>query len=227
MMRMAPVVGMVLCGGRSTRMGQDKNEVMWAGRTLLQHVVSALEPICARLLLIKSTPEQRLPDFEVRIPVEILVDEVPHRGPAASVRVGLEALWRSFESESCASAIQPGTPTEALPLVLLTGNDSPLLQTPLLGYLAQRLHGHAEFDAVVPSPSAGLLDSYPLCAAYRLRCRESLSLYLEQGGCSLKGWLERLRVDWVSTTELRAHDPDLRSLLNFNSPADLQFDPSE
>lgn len=221
-MRLPPIVGLVLCGGRSTRMGQDKNEVMWAGQTFLQHVVSAFEPICTKLLLIKSTPEQCLPEFKVRIPVQILVDEIPHSGPAASLRVGLDALWRSLELESRASTIHAGQPNETLPLVLLTGNDSPLLQTSLLSYLAQRLHDHAEFDAVVPSLSAGAVESYPLCAAYRLRCRESLSLYLEQGRRSLKGWLERLQVDWVYTTELKVHDPDLRSLLNFNSPADMQ-----
>lgn len=226
-MRLPPVVGIVLCGGQSTRMGQDKNQVIWAGRTFLQNVLSAVEPVCTKLLLIKSAPEQALPEFEIRIPVEILVDELPHSGPAASLHVGLEALWRSCVLESRAATVHSAESTETLPLVLVTGNDSPLLQTSLLSYLAHRLQEHAEADAVVPCSSTGLPESYPLCATYRLRCRESLSLYLKQGHRSLKGWLEQLRVDWVATSELKVHDPDLRSLLNFNSPADFQSAPKQ
>lgn len=213
--------GIVLCGGRSTRMGRDKNEVTWLGQTLLQQVVSAMEEVCSTLILVKSAPEQTLPTLVWQRPPHVLLDEVPHDGPAASARVGLDYLQRTFFSDMTISPNGEVAESKATsPIVVLTGNDSPLLQPALLRYLVARLRDQADCDAVVPGQSPS--ESFPLCAAYRLSSRTALVNHLEQGGRSLKGWLGRLRVDWVSDSELKMYDPDLRSLLNLNSPSDLQ-----
>lgn len=204
-------------------MGQDKNLVTWAGLTFLQQVVTALEQVCATLVLVKSDFDQVLPDLDAKLPTHVLVDEVRHDGPASSVRVGLEFVrdWWVQNTAACSDLNASGK-SESAPLVFLTGNDSPLLQSALLHFLLDRLRSDETFDAVVPCRSPSPRDGFPLCAAYRLRSLETLLTYLEQGGRSLKGWLSGLRVDWVTETSLRAYDPDLRSLINLNSPQELE-----
>jgi molybdopterin-guanine dinucleotide biosynthesis protein A len=203
-------------------MGQDKNWVSWSGQTFLQHVASALEAVCTTLILIKSAPEQRLPNVYVKIRTEVLVDAVAHAGPAASAQVGLDFVHRWLRRQTDGSTTLDIAETNASePIVFLTGNDSPLLQPALLQYLVDRVRMGPEFDAAVPRQNQPQDDCHPLCAAYKLRGRDALQTFLEQGGRSLKGWLTRLHVDWVTEADLRTHDPDLRSLLNLNTPADL------
>lgn len=218
----AAIVGIVLCGGRSRRMGQDKNFVTWNGTTLLQHVVTAMEQVCTHLVLIKADLKQALPTLETKLPLRMLVDEDPHAGPAAALRVGFEEVRRSISDHQAQEVVGTTGSSKNVPVVLLVGNDSPLLQPALLRYLVERLRSQEECDAVVPCLGTPPRDCFPLHAAYRLETSESLVLYHEQGERSLKGWLDRLRVDWVSETDLRLSDPDLGSLVNLNCPADIQ-----
>lgn len=47
----ATILGVVLAGGQSRRMGTDKALLPFQGRTLLQHQVDLLAPICSRVLV--------------------------------------------------------------------------------------------------------------------------------------------------------------------------------
>ncbi|MFZ9585671.1 MAG: molybdenum cofactor guanylyltransferase [Pseudohongiellaceae bacterium] len=47
-----PLLGVVLAGGRSSRMGRDKAELPWQGQTLLDHtlaLLARLQPVCLRV----------------------------------------------------------------------------------------------------------------------------------------------------------------------------------
>ena len=55
---MAPteLLGVVLAGGRSRRMGRDKALLAFGGGTLLQHQVRLLEPLCVRVVVSGAYP---------------------------------------------------------------------------------------------------------------------------------------------------------------------------
>ena len=49
-----PLAGIVLAGGRSSRMGADKAGIAWQGSTLLARVVGALAPVCGQVVVVHA-----------------------------------------------------------------------------------------------------------------------------------------------------------------------------
>jgi molybdopterin-guanine dinucleotide biosynthesis protein A len=111
----------VLCGGRSTRMGQDKALLPFGGEILLARVVRIVRGVADEVVLV-TREGQALPDgFEaVRDPAEGL-------GPLAGIATGL----RNVTSDRA----------------FVTGCDAPLLRPALIQRLFQLADG---YDAAVP-----------------------------------------------------------------------------
>src|SRR6476620_9886109 len=89
------VGGIVLCGGRSTRMGTSKAMLPFGPETMLQRVVRLLGTVVSPIIVV-AAPEQSLP----KLPDEVAVicDEREHRGPLEGLRVGLKALPNFVEA---------------------------------------------------------------------------------------------------------------------------------
>jgi molybdopterin-guanine dinucleotide biosynthesis protein A len=76
------MLGVVLAGGRSRRMGRDKAEVEVAGRSMMSWVVAALEAVCDRVLI-----AGREDGWEGRAG---LIDPPGGHGPLAGLAAALE-----------------------------------------------------------------------------------------------------------------------------------------
>jgi len=72
------LTGFVLAGGRSTRMGRDKAELDWHGRTLLEHMLDVLHTVADPVRVVGRAP---LPDTR------------PGLGPLSGIATGLEATF--------------------------------------------------------------------------------------------------------------------------------------
>ena len=79
-------LGIVLGGGRSSRMGTDKLELQVAGRTLLRRVVEAALSCCEQVLVV-SPPRSGFEEPRVRF----VLEEPPFGGPAAGLAAALAA----------------------------------------------------------------------------------------------------------------------------------------
>lgn len=79
---------LILCGGRSSRMGTAKETVVLCdGRTMLEWVCSALEPLGLQIhLSTAATPASSL----VRTGHTIIADETPFEGPLVAITLALE-----------------------------------------------------------------------------------------------------------------------------------------
>jgi len=75
------------------------------------------------------------------------------------------------------------------------------------------------YEAVIPEGPDGL---HPLCGAYSRACLGAIREALEAGQRRVVSFFPQVRVRIVSAEELRGFDPDLMSLLNVNTPADLK-----
>ena len=81
------IMGLVLAGGRSLRMGREKALAPLAGRPLLAHVLDRFTPQVASVVINAQGDATRFDAF--RLPV--LPDETSDGGPLAGVAVGLRA----------------------------------------------------------------------------------------------------------------------------------------
>jgi len=121
------IVGFVVAGGRSRRMGRDKALLPWGTGTLLDHAVTRLRAAC-REVHILSGSEARYADRGLPVDVDGIADGGPLAGLATALSV---AAPRS---------------------VLLLGVDLPFVTVALLARLRDALAG---VDAVVPVLTAG------------------------------------------------------------------------
>ncbi len=72
--------GLILCGGRSRRLGTDKALVTVGGVALVERVRAALAPEAGRLRLVAAEPG-RLSEMGL----DVIVDPVPYAGPTAAL----------------------------------------------------------------------------------------------------------------------------------------------
>jgi molybdopterin-guanine dinucleotide biosynthesis protein A len=76
--------GVILAGGLSRRMGQDKAQVRLGGRRVVDHVIARLAPQVAALAVNTNDPS-------LMVPVPVLPDTVPGRpGPLAGILAALD-----------------------------------------------------------------------------------------------------------------------------------------
>jgi molybdopterin-guanine dinucleotide biosynthesis protein A len=80
--------GVILAGGRATRMGGgDKGLRVVAGRRLIDHVIDRLAPQCGPLAINANGDPARLAEFGLPVLPDSLAD---HPGPLAGVLAGLD-----------------------------------------------------------------------------------------------------------------------------------------
>ena len=83
------LTGIILAGGKSSRMGTPKGLLKWNGKTLIEHSVGKLKPWCDELLLSANTN-----DYDNQN-ITIVNDEIKKIGPIAGI---LACLKKSSNS---------------------------------------------------------------------------------------------------------------------------------
>jgi molybdopterin-guanine dinucleotide biosynthesis protein A len=121
------VVGFVLAGGRSRRMGRDKGLLPWGETDLLDHALARLRAVTGDVRILSGS-EPRYLDRGA----SVVTDPVPDAGPLAGVLAGLAAAEG-----------RPG---------LFLAVDLPLVPAVLLAHLVELAEG---WDAVVPVSPRG------------------------------------------------------------------------
>src|SRR5579872_3199785 len=136
------VAGIVLCGGRSTRMGSSKAHLAFGDETMLQRVVRLLGTVAAPIVVV-AAPEQSLPE----LPAGVVVarDAQEGRGPLEGLRAGLRAL------------------PAAADLAYVTSCDVPLL---VPAFVERMVHLAGDHDIAVVEVDGF---PHPLSAVYRRR----------------------------------------------------------
>lgn len=95
MSRDGSLAGIVLAGGRSSRLGHDKTRIVYSGVSLLSRSVDLLKRHCDVVHVVGRLPE----DHGLNVPS--FLDDVPGRGPGGGIVTALRRLGRSCLVLSC------------------------------------------------------------------------------------------------------------------------------
>ena len=183
----------ILCGGRSSRMGLPKLALPFGPEVMLQRIVRLLREACTSVVVV-AAPGQELP----KSPDDLIVtrDKREGRGPLEGLSAGLAALPEDVEAAYATSC------------------DVPLLVPAFVRRMFELLGDHA---AAVPV-SGGF--QHPLAAVYRPSVLEPIDRLLAADRLRPAFLFESVATRRVTEAELRDVDPELNTLKNLNQPAD-------
>lgn len=184
----------ILCGGRSSRMGFDKAFLKIGGRTLVERQLSALKGRFRKIILVTNSPGE----YKSGARVKVVPDLVRGMGPLGGLYTGLKNSGARYN--------------------FVTACDMPFLSPDLAAYMAGSLK--EGFQAVVPFYRG---QYEPLCALYSRDCIDKMIEALAAGELKLARLLSEFKVRKVLKKELlRFGDPDVL-FRNINTPQDLRL----
>jgi molybdopterin-guanine dinucleotide biosynthesis protein A len=176
----AALYGLVLAGGRSTRMRADKAALDYHGRSQLAAAVQLLEPFVARAFVSVRADQV---DDPVRAGFAQIIDREPDRGPIA----GIMAAQAQHE--------------DAAWLVLAC--DLPFLDAPTLAALVRARDPACDATAYL-SAHDGLPE--PLCAIYEPPSRAKLAAFVAQNGLCPRKFLAQAIAKFLAAPSARVLD---------------------
>jgi molybdenum cofactor guanylyltransferase len=200
---MSPAAGIVLAGGRSSRMGTPKAALEWHGSTLLRRTAGILSRVADGPVVVVRAPGQPLPDLPAA--VEVVDDPREGLGPVQGLAAGLAAVAGRAE------------------IAFVCSTDLPFLHPAF----ARRVLRAAAEGADVALPIARG-HPQPLAAAYRASLAPAAARLVREQRLRPAFLFDECAVTRLDEAALRedpvlaALDPDLDSVLNVNEPADYQ-----
>jgi molybdopterin-guanine dinucleotide biosynthesis protein A len=185
--------GIVLCGGKSTRMGVPKATLPFGPETMLQRVVRLLGTVVSPVVVVaaQGQPLPKLPDE-----ITVTHDEREQRGPLEGLRAGLKALPNSVD------------------IAYITSCDVPLLVPDFVERMIELLGDH---DIAVME-----IDGFPhpLSAVYRRDTLPHVELLLAKDKLRPVFLFDAVRTRRVRPEEMVSVDRELRTLRNLNTRED-------
>jgi molybdopterin-guanine dinucleotide biosynthesis protein A len=200
---MQDIAGIVLAGGRSSRMGSPKAALEWHGSTLLRRVTGIVGRAVDGPVVVVRAPGQELPPLTPDI--EVVEDAREGRGPLQGLAAGLGALEGRARAAYVSSTDAPLVHPAFVRAVSAALDDSVDVALPMV-------HGYPQ----------------PLAAAYRVTLRALVDELLAADRLRPAFLFDRCRVRrleeqaLLADRRLAASDPELLSVLNVNEPADIE-----
>ena len=197
----SPASAIVVAGGLSRRLGQDKRRLrLWgeSGPTLLEHTVSVVAQLCGDVVVVLNDPEAWS-----NLPARFAADVYPDGGALGGIYSGLLAAQYDY--------------------ALVVACDMPFLH---LGLLRAMLVRPRDYDALVPrslrpGTTRNTLGVESLHAIYSKVCLEPMRATLESGRRQVAAFFPQVRVAYVEPEETRRFDPAGGSFMNVNTPEQM------
>jgi molybdopterin-guanine dinucleotide biosynthesis protein A len=181
-MKRTSLLGTVLAGGASRRLGRDKAAERVGAHRLVDRAISALQPHCGDVVLVSSRPDTPAGGWRV------VADLRPSCGPLGGIEAALAAASAGGHAAAFVLAV-----------------DLPLIEAPALLPLVARFEAGS---GPVAAGREGDPDFQPLCAIYPVECGPAVTRLLDQGARAARALFETVggaRVD-LGLAELNVND---------------------
>ena len=192
---MTNAAGIVLCGGRSSRMGRPKACLPFGDEVLLQRVVRVLSGVVNPVVVVAG-PGQDLPELPRSI--RVVRDEREYLGPLNGLAEGLAAVQGQAA------------------VVYLSSCDVPFLRPAFVRRVVDHLG-----DSSVCMPEIGGY-KHPLAASYRVELLPVVRQLVAENRLRPALLAELVPTRVLRETDLIDVDPELVSLRNVNTPEEYE-----
>jgi molybdenum cofactor guanylyltransferase len=185
------MTGIILAGGKNTRMGRRNKALLEVGgMRLIDRTVRLFRSVFREVIIVAADPLDYLDQQTV-----IVTDILPERGALGGIYTGLFYAADEY--------------------TFIGACDMPFMNRPFLEYMVSRADG---YDIIVPAPPDGL---QPLHAVYARRCLPAIRSLLDRNRLQIKELYAGKRLLEIPPEVLRTYDPEGRMFMNLNSPEDL------
>ena len=194
MANITSITGIILAGGKSTRIGANKPQLKIGNSHLIDRVLDTLSQFTSSILIV--TTEGQIGLAKSATPSARMVKDIyPGKGPLGGIYTGLMHAETSYS--------------------LVVGCDMPFLNSGLIKYL---IDGASSFDAI--APKIGWMIQ-PLHAIYSKRCVPSIEALIREDQLQIIKLFNLVNTRYVTEKEIDQFDPDHLSFLNINTEGDL------
>ncbi len=190
------MTGVILIGGKSRRMGQDKALMDVGGVPVFYRVLDVFEVLFDEILVV-SNEEGKFAHWGNRYSYKEVVDLITDCGPIGGIYTGL------YHARSSS--------------VFVASCDLPFIHASIVEFFMKEA---SSYDIVVPDIGGRL---HPLHATYSKSCIPYMLEWLESSSLNLTEFindLQDLSIKRVEIQELGSQDPELKSLFNMNTKQD-------
>ncbi|MDX2243487.1 MAG: molybdenum cofactor guanylyltransferase [Leptolyngbyaceae cyanobacterium bins.302] len=202
-----PISAIVLAGGRSSRMGQDKALIPVDGVPLLQRTCEVARQCAASVTVITFYPDK----YQAIVP------------PCCNLLQEQPLAYEQADDPRPHGALvgfAQALATVKTPWAVLLACDLPYLQTPILQRWMGQIPPEDTAIALLPHTEKGW---EPLCGFYHRSCLTTLVPLINQGGRSFQQWLTQVPVQAITPSPLpEESQQESQMLFNCNTPADLR-----
>ncbi|MCF8610980.1 molybdenum cofactor guanylyltransferase [Gordonia sp. HY285] len=186
------VAGIILAGGRSRRMGQDKAALDFEGATMLTRIAATVSQRCAPVLVAAPETSQAYRELSKESDLEWVTDEKEGSGPLG----GLVAALRAAAEVGADAAFVCAT-------------DMPLIEVGLIDELVAGLTDST--DAVIARDAQR---DHPMAGVYRTSAVGALEALVDAGELRMGAAIDAIHTRRVTVT-------DENWLTNVDAPEDL------
>jgi molybdopterin-guanine dinucleotide biosynthesis protein A len=193
-MKTTEMSAVILAGGRSSRMGENKLLLPLGESTVIGTLLATLSGLFAECVVVTDHPDAYR-DRPVRLAADIITG--PQKNSLTGIHAGL--------------SVSSGTYS------FVVAGDMPFLAPGLVRCLAERCDG---YDVVIPRQGGHF---QPLCAVYHKNCLPHIAALLAGQKYKIIDFFPAVRVRSVDVAELVPCDRELLSFFNVNTPEDYRL----
>ena len=194
----------ILCGGQSRRMGQDKGSMIIQKKPMIKHILSTLNHQIDEAIIVLND-EKRIAkygefidpdDYSYRI--TFLQDRIKNRGPMPGIMTGLEHVKGNY--------------------ALVMPCDSPFISKNYINTIFNEIED--DYQAIVPyhDENDKLKTSEPLHSIYNKNIVAEIEKLISSDILHIKGLIEKIDTKFVLIDNKKIEKKEFR---NLNRPEDI------
>ncbi|MEE3490233.1 MAG: molybdenum cofactor guanylyltransferase [Methanobrevibacter sp.] len=194
----------ILCGGKSSRMGQDKGSMIIQNKPMIKHILTTLNHQISEAIIVLNNPERIakyskfIDPSDYTYTIRFVEDKIKDKGPMPGILTGLTQITGKYS--------------------LVLPCDSPYVSASYISTIFNEID--ESFDAVVPYHDSEnkLKTSEPLHSIYSKNIIPEIEGLISQDILHIKGLIEKIDTKFVLIDNKKIEKKEFR---NLNRPEDI------